>query len=85
MTFQIVREYDAKRNDVESLKEEIEANLNGNENFTSTIKEVYEKWYPTVSEVVEIINKHFGEFMQSMGYVGEVKLAHKEEVKKIEN
>lgn len=78
--FQIVREYDAKKNDVESLKKEIESNLNGNENYILQIEQIYDVWFPVVTQVVTTINEHFGQFMESMGYVGEVKLINKDKV-----
>ncbi|XP_061391212.1 structural maintenance of chromosomes protein 5 [Musca vetustissima] len=76
---EIVREYDAKRNEVEALQKDIDANLHGNDNYLCEIKKIYDTWYPIVNQVVTTINDHFGQFMESMGYVGEVKLVYKEE------
>lgn len=75
-----MREYDAKKNDVEAIKKCIESNLHGNENYTTEIKNIFDNWYSRVVQVVMTINHNFGDFMQSMGYVGEVKLVRKEEV-----
>ncbi|XP_073840909.1 structural maintenance of chromosomes 5 isoform X2 [Musca autumnalis] len=76
---EIVREYDAKRREVEALQKDIDANVHGNDNYLCEIKKIYDVWYPIVMQVVTTINDHFGQFMESMGYVGEVKLVHKEE------
>lgn len=76
----IVREYDTKSHEVEALQRELEANLHGDENYLCEIKQIYDAWHPVVMQVVTTINDHFGQFMESMGYVGEVKLACKEEV-----
>lgn len=79
-----MREYDAKRNDIEALKKDIESNLHGNENYASEITSIYNKWLPIIDQVVVTINQHFGNFMMSMGYVGEVKLLTKEKVELFE-
>uniref|UniRef100_A0A1I8PBI1 Structural maintenance of chromosomes protein 5 n=1 Tax=Stomoxys calcitrans TaxID=35570 RepID=A0A1I8PBI1_STOCA len=76
---EIVKEYDTKRNEAEALKKEIESNLNGNENCLLEIQQIFNIWFPSVMEVVTTINSHFGQFMESMGYVGEVKLINNEE------
>ncbi|XP_075160034.1 structural maintenance of chromosomes 5 isoform X3 [Haematobia irritans] len=76
---EIVREYDAKKKDVESLRKEIETNLNGDENCLTEIQQIFNVWYPIIIEVITTINTHFGQFMESMGYVGEVKLTRKDE------
>uniref|UniRef100_A0A1I8MVV4 Structural maintenance of chromosomes protein 5 n=1 Tax=Musca domestica TaxID=7370 RepID=A0A1I8MVV4_MUSDO len=76
---EIVREYDTKSHEVEALQRELEANLHGDENYLCEIKQIYDAWHPVVMQVVTTINDHFGQFMESMGYVGEVKLACKEE------
>lgn len=76
---EIVREFEVKRNEVVALKNDIELNLTGNENYTTQIESIYNNWLPIIETVVVTINQHFGDFMMSMGYVGEVKLLKKEE------
>ncbi|TMW47322.1 hypothetical protein DOY81_007602 [Sarcophaga bullata] len=77
---EIVREYDEKKKEVEHLKGQIQNNELGDKNYVKEIKAVYNKWYPKIFEIISTINSHFSDFMQSMGYVGEVKLIRKEEV-----
>lgn len=75
-----MREYDEKRREAECLKEQIESNEIGDNNYISEIKLLYDKWFPEISKVIMTINSHFSDFMQSMGYVGEIKLIRKDEV-----
>ncbi|KAM7356002.1 structural maintenance of chromosomes 5 [Cochliomyia hominivorax] len=76
---EIVREYDEKRKDAESLKKQIENNEVGDQNYNTKIKSIFDGWYPKIEQIIFTINGHFSDFMQSMGYVGEVKLVKKEE------
>ncbi|KNC24700.1 hypothetical protein FF38_10971 [Lucilia cuprina] len=76
---EIVREFDERRNDVESLKKKISTNELGDNNYNTEIKSIFDKWFPQINNVIMTINSHFSDFMQSMNYVGEVKLVRKEE------
>lgn len=59
---------------------QIESNENGDKNYNTEIKTIFDKWFPKIERIIFTINSHFSNFMQSMGYVGEVKLIRKEEV-----
>uniref|UniRef100_A0A1A9W6X1 Structural maintenance of chromosomes protein 5 n=1 Tax=Glossina brevipalpis TaxID=37001 RepID=A0A1A9W6X1_9MUSC len=79
---EILREHENKLREISLIEQEIENVLKSSENRSAEIQTIYNNWFPAIAKVIETINKHFGDFMQSMGYVGEVKLMRKDVVSK---
>uniref|UniRef100_A0A1B0B4R9 Structural maintenance of chromosomes protein 5 n=1 Tax=Glossina palpalis gambiensis TaxID=67801 RepID=A0A1B0B4R9_9MUSC len=75
---EILREHENKVQEIKAIESEIQGVLEDNQDYVAKIRTIYDSWFPTVDQVIGTINKHFSDFMRSMGYVGEVRLTRKD-------
>ncbi|KAL9872094.1 structural maintenance of chromosomes protein 5-like [Glossina fuscipes fuscipes] len=75
---EILREHENKLQEIKAIESEIQGVLEDNQDYVAKIRTIYDSWFPTVDQVIGTINKHFSDFMRSMGYVGEVRLTRKD-------
>ena len=80
LTFKVVRQHEVMVAAVEDLKKNIAGNLHGCQNIAADIKSIFDIWFPEITKLVNTINQHFGDFMDSMNYVGEIQLIKQNEV-----
>lgn len=76
----VTEEYERRNAQIEALTRTIEEAKNGDNNFQLQIEAIYNEWIPEINNIVEVLNKNFGNFMQNMDYVGEVLLARKDQL-----
>lgn len=79
--FKVLQEYKETEETIHRLTEII-TNVNSDENQRENrIKELHNKWFPKLCEIIENINDNFSKFMSSMSYAGEVQLLRENEVR----
>ncbi|XP_067615843.1 structural maintenance of chromosomes protein 5 isoform X2 [Eurosta solidaginis] len=70
----VATEYRQKCADIENIKEDIQNSDANRQDISAQIRALHASWYPEIENIVATLNCHFGDFMTSMGYVGEVNL-----------
>lgn len=72
----VFKDYEKQQNEIETLNAQILGSHSHSEQLENDITNLHEVWYPEIMKVVDIINKKFGNFMNKMGFVGEVEMVH---------
>ncbi|XP_016987937.1 structural maintenance of chromosomes protein 5 [Drosophila rhopaloa] len=67
--------YQQLQNEVQKLEEGIQESVNQAKTIESEMSNLYDKWEPKLTSLVETISTKFSEFMASIEYVGEVILS----------
>ncbi|XP_017042443.2 LOW QUALITY PROTEIN: structural maintenance of chromosomes protein 5 [Drosophila ficusphila] len=67
--------YQQLQNEVKRLEEGITDSVNQAKTIESQMSNLYDKWEPKLTSLVETISTKFSEFMESIEYVGEVVLS----------
>lgn len=60
------------------MKKLIDHKANLEKNVESEISNLFGKWEPRLTNLIETISTKFGEFMESISYIGEVVLSRKD-------
>lgn len=79
--FQVITEYENLLIEVERLKAEIEAVRLNHSNLNTQMDAIFKKWSEQIMKVVIEINENFSNFMELMGFAGEVQLICPNEVR----
>ncbi|EDV90246.1 GH23715 [Drosophila grimshawi] len=77
---EVLTNYHQRQANVEQLKKSIENKSIQEKNVEAEILNVFNKWEPQLTQLIETINAKFSEFMDSIEYVGEVVLSRKEAI-----
>ncbi|CAD6991075.1 unnamed protein product [Ceratitis capitata] len=75
----IVAEFRQKSADIEKIKADMQNAEYNRQDMSTQINALHEGWYSEIANIVSTLNKHFSDFMSSMGYVGEVNLVRRDE------
>ncbi|KAH8258805.1 hypothetical protein KR038_009819 [Drosophila bunnanda] len=67
--------YQELQNEVKMMKENIQRSIDEAKTIESEMSQLYDRWEPRLTTLVETISTKFSEFMQSIEYVGEVVLS----------
>lgn len=70
-----ITDFNQRQEQVEQLKKKIEQQVYQEKNVESEITNLFNIWEPRLNNLIETINTKFGEFMESISYVGEVLLS----------
>ncbi|XP_017141834.1 structural maintenance of chromosomes protein 5 [Drosophila miranda] len=71
----VIKDFNELQNDAKALEELILESLNAGKTLESDMSALYESWIPKLHDLISTINNKFGEFMESIDYVGEINLA----------
>lgn len=74
----VIRQYEARKAEIEATKGELEEMSNFEESKILAINSKREPWEKCLKERVQQLDVHFNKYMQEMGFVGEVKLTSAE-------
>ena len=75
----VYKDYEEQQKEIEILKAKILDSQSNTEQLEADITNLHEIWYPEIMNVVDIINKKFGSFMNKMGFVGEIEIVRNTE------
>ncbi|XP_053957144.1 structural maintenance of chromosomes protein 5 [Anastrepha ludens] len=75
----IAAEFKQKCAEIEKLREGMQNAEHDRQNVAAQLRTLHEEWYPEIEGIATTLNTHFGDFMSSMGYVGEVNLVRRDE------
>ncbi len=78
--FQVITEYENLIRDIERIKGAIEAAKSRQNNLDTEMDTIFVKWSAIILKVVTKINEKFSNFMELMGFAGEVQLICPNEV-----
>lgn len=71
-----IDEYNEKRTVIEKLRREVAEAGQASGDMEREMDELHKRWYPQVQQMVDSINRMFGQFMASMQCAGEIELIH---------
>lgn len=71
-----IDEYNEKRTVIEKLRREVAEAGQASGDMEREMNELHKRWYPQVQQMVDSINRMFGQFMASMQCAGEIELIH---------
>lgn len=77
----VLTEYNERKQQIALLTERIANFGQHHEQAEHEMERLHQQWYPAISDTVNVINRQYSEFMNSMGFAGEVELMHKEKVR----
>lgn len=72
-------DYEKQLKEIETLNAKILDGQSSSEQLETDISNLHKVWYPEITNVVDTINKKFGNFMNKMGFVGEVEIVRNNE------
>ncbi|XP_034659399.1 structural maintenance of chromosomes protein 5 [Drosophila subobscura] len=73
-----IKDFNELQNDAKALEELIQVSSLNEKTIETEMTALYERWKPKLDELIKTINEKFGEFMESIDYVGEINLSHAE-------
>ncbi|KAM8707516.1 hypothetical protein ACLKA7_005060 [Drosophila subpalustris] len=73
-----ITDFHQRQEQVQELKKLIDHKANLEKNVESEISNLFSKWEPRLTNLIETISTKFGAFMESISYVGEVVLSRKD-------
>lgn len=77
----IIAEYEGRVKEIKELEDQLSNEKQRLEELENSLKELHEMWFPAIQEIVQTINTNFSNFFTKMGFVGEVEMTRKEEVR----
>ncbi|KAH8295721.1 hypothetical protein KR018_005816 [Drosophila ironensis] len=72
---EVVKSFRELENEIKSLMESIQSGSSREKTMEAEMSNLYDKWEPKLTSLVETISAKFSEFMESIEYVGEVVLS----------
>ncbi|XP_041448109.1 structural maintenance of chromosomes protein 5 isoform X2 [Drosophila obscura] len=70
-----IKDFNELQNEAKSLEELIQVSSHNVKTIETEMSALYEKWKPKLNDLIGTINIKFGEFMESIDYVGEINLS----------
>lgn len=77
----IVVEFEDRKREIDQMEQQLTNEKQTLEKLENDLKNLHNKWYPAIQNVMQEINQKFSNFFNKMGFVGEVEMIRKEEVK----
>ncbi|CAO1435643.1 unnamed protein product [Diamesa serratosioi] len=75
----VYKDYEMQQKEIETLNAQILNGQSSSIQLEADIATMHQVWYPEIMNVVDTINKKFGNFMNKMGFVGEVEIVRNNE------
>lgn len=76
----MIAEYENLLKDIDHIKKSIESAQSQQSNLDTRMDAIFKKWSEVMLNVIEQINQNFSNFMDLMGFAGEVQLMCPNEV-----
>ena len=77
----IIAEYEDRVQKIKEIEDQLQDEQQQLVELENILKGLHEMWFPAIQEIVQTINTNFSNFFTKMGFVGEVEMTRKEEVK----